>query len=103
MPNCPRCHQPVPTQAVTCPHCREILKAYGHPGIPLHRATGDEYLCTSCTYHTDDTCNYPQRPFARECTLYDNNLEPEPQVSIPPNSNPSLCQLFESILRSFWN
>ncbi len=48
------------------------LKAYGHPGIPLHRASGKEYLCDICTYHDDDTCNFPQRPYAKECTLYQN-------------------------------
>ncbi len=48
------------------------LKAYGHPGIPLHRATGEEYLCQSCTYHADDSCTFPQRPYAKECTLYQN-------------------------------
>jgi transposase-like protein len=62
----------VNSQAVTCPHCGTELKAYGHPGIPLHRATGKEYLCDSCTYHADDTCNFPQRPFAKECILYEN-------------------------------
>jgi hypothetical protein len=41
MPNCPRCHQSINPQAVTCPYCRTPLKAYGHPGIPLHRATGE--------------------------------------------------------------
>ncbi len=70
--SCPRCHQPVNHQAVTCPHCRTQLKAYGHPGIPLHRATDEEYLCDSCTYHSDDSCNFPQRPYAQECTLYEN-------------------------------
>lgn len=70
--SCPRCHQIVESQAITCPHCRATLKAYGHPGIPLHRATKDEYLCDSCTYHADDTCNFPQRPYAKECTLYEN-------------------------------
>ncbi|MBO3461909.1 zinc ribbon domain-containing protein [Aetokthonos hydrillicola Thurmond2011] len=69
---CPRCHQLVNAQAVTCPYCRTELKAFGHPGIPLHRAKGDEYLCDSCTYHLDDTCNFPQRPYAKECTLYQN-------------------------------
>ena len=69
---CPRCHQPVNRQAVTCPYCRTELKAFGHPGIPLHRAQGDKYLCDSCTYHLDDTCNFPQRPYAKECTLYQN-------------------------------
>ncbi len=69
---CPQCHQPVNSQAVTCPHCRTQLKAYGHPGIPLHRASKEEYLCDSCTYHADDTCNFPQRPHAKVCTLYEN-------------------------------
>ncbi|KYC39361.1 hypothetical protein WA1_32015 [Scytonema hofmannii PCC 7110] len=69
---CPRCHQPVNSQAVTCPHCRIELKAYGHPGIPLHRATGEKYLCDTCTYHVDESCTYPQRPHAKECILYQN-------------------------------
>lgn len=70
MSNCPRCHQSIDTQAVTCPYCRLPLKAYGHPGIPLHRATGYAPLCESCTYDADDSCTLPQRPHARECTLY---------------------------------
>ncbi len=70
MPDCPRCRQPVDTQAVTCPHCHLVLKAYGHPGIPLHRATDGQYLCQTCTYDSDDSCTYPQRPFAIECMLY---------------------------------
>jgi hypothetical protein len=69
---CPQCHQPVNSQAVSCPYCRITLKAFGHPGIPLHRAVGEEYLCDTCTYHADDSCNFPQRPYARECTLYQN-------------------------------
>ncbi|BAY48167.1 hypothetical protein SAMD00079811_57870 [Scytonema sp. HK-05] len=77
---CPRCHQPVNSQAVTCPHCGNQLKAYGHPGIPLHRATGKEYLCDSCTYHADDTCNFPQRPFAKECILYENIEESKQEL-----------------------
>ncbi len=67
---CPRCHQPVNSQAVNCPSCGTTLKAFGHPGIPLHRATSNNYLCDNCTYHADDTCNFPQRPYAKECTLY---------------------------------
>lgn len=77
---CPRCHQPVNPQAVTCPHCRTELKAYGHPGIPLHRASGEGYLCDSCTYHADDTCNFPQRPYAKECILYQNLEESKLQI-----------------------
>jgi hypothetical protein len=76
MLNCPRCHQSINSKAVTCPHCGTVLKAYGHPGITLHRATGDKPLCESCTYHTDDTCTFPQRPYAKECTLYDDINQP---------------------------
>jgi C4-type Zn-finger protein len=78
--SCRRCHQLVDSQAVTCPHCRTTLKAFGHPGIPLHRATGKEYLCDSCTYHADDSCNFPQRPYAKECTLYQNIEESKLQL-----------------------
>ncbi len=72
MPNCPRCHQSINSNAIACPHCGMTFKAYGHPGITLHRTMGEEYLCDSCTYHTDDSCNFPQRPHAKECTLYDD-------------------------------
>lgn len=90
MPNCPRCQQPVKPQAITCPYCRETLKAHGHPGIPLHRATGEDYLCDSCTYHADDTCNFPQRPFAKQCTLYHDRFQPEPEIKKQPNTSQSL-------------
>ncbi|MBW4478243.1 MAG: zinc ribbon domain-containing protein [Tolypothrix brevis GSE-NOS-MK-07-07A] len=78
--SCPHCHQLVDSLTVNCPHCRTTLKAFGHPGIPLHRATGKEYLCDSCTYHTDDSCNFPQRPYAKECTLYQNIEESKLQL-----------------------
>lgn len=81
MSNCPRCHQLVDSQAIACPHCKYQLKAFGHPGIPLYRSTGEEYLCSSCLYHEDDTCNFPQRPLAKECTLYHNRSEP----LVPPS------------------
>ena len=77
MPNCPRCQQPVSVDAVTCSYCQEVLKAYGHPGIPLHKAIGNEPLCKSCTYDADDSCTLPKRPEAKECTLYDNRFKPE--------------------------
>ncbi|MCM0594333.1 MAG: zinc ribbon domain-containing protein [Gloeotrichia echinulata IR180] len=82
--SCPRCHQLVDNQAITCPYCRITLKAYGHPGIPLHRATGKSYLCDSCTYHADDTCNFPQRPHAKDCTLYQNIAESKLQSEKQP-------------------
>ena len=75
MSHCPRCHQLIDSQALSCPHCQAQLKAFGHPGIPLYRSTGKEYLCETCLYHEDDTCNFPQRPLAQECTLYQNRSE----------------------------
>lgn len=57
-----------------------VLKAYGHPGITLHRATGETPLCQSCTYHADDTCTFPQRPYALECTLYDDISQPKSET-----------------------
>ncbi|MEP0872190.1 zinc ribbon domain-containing protein [Trichocoleus desertorum AS-A10] len=75
MPECPRCHQTVSSQAITCPECHLALKAHGHPGIPLYRADEATYLCDTCTYHDDDTCNFPQRPYAKECTLYQDRAQ----------------------------
>ncbi|WP_013323278.1 hypothetical protein [Gloeothece verrucosa] len=76
MATCPRCHQLVDKQAVRCPYCQNELKAFGHPGIPLYQAAKDSYLCESCLYHEDDSCNFPQRPYAQTCTLYQNKNEP---------------------------
>jgi hypothetical protein len=84
MSTCPRCRQSIDTQAIKCPHCGNILKAYGHPGMTLHQATNDAYLCESCTYHEDDTCTFPQRPFAQSCILYQDKLQkPEPPITLP--------------------
>lgn len=76
MSKCPRCDQLIDSQAIACPHCKYELKAFGHPGIPLHRAAEDVSLCSSCLYHEDDTCNFPQRPYAKECTLYHDRSQP---------------------------
>ena len=70
MPACPRCHRSIKTTALTCPHCRMALKAYGHPGMTLHRATQGEPLCQTCAYHADDSCTFPKRPNAMDCLLY---------------------------------
>lgn len=86
MPQCPRCRQSVLAQAIACPHCHTQLKAYGHPGITLHRATEEGYLCTTCVYHTDDTCTFPQRPYATECTLYSPPQDASSAPS-PPRRN----------------
>ncbi|MCW6037325.1 hypothetical protein K4A83_13740 [Spirulina subsalsa FACHB-351] len=75
MSHCPRCEKLIPPQAVQCPHCQMVLKGHGHPGIPLHQATGEAFLCETCLYHLDDSCNYPQRPYAKTCTLYCNSTD----------------------------
>jgi hypothetical protein len=74
MITCPRCQQKIDSQALQCPYCSNILKAYGHPGMTLHQAVvKGEFLCQTCLYHIDDSCNFPQRPYATSCTLYRNN------------------------------
>lgn len=87
MSDCPTCHQPVPTQAIVCPHCQTTLKAFGHPGIPLYRPATDAYLCQSCVYEADDTCTFPQRPYARECTLYVS--QPQQQAWLESDRRPA--------------
>lgn len=76
MLNCPRCHQTIDSQAIACPYCQVDLKAFGHPGIPLYQAEQDEYLCNNCLYNLDDSCNFPRRPYARDCTLFHEQYEP---------------------------
>ncbi len=95
---CPRCYQKVNSQAITCPYCRTELKAYGHPGVTLHRAPLGSYLCDSCTYHADDTCNFPQRPHAQECTLYQNLVERNLELQQLRRS-PSLSAKWKNWLR----
>jgi hypothetical protein len=82
MPNCTRCQRPVKTDALVCPHCQAPLKAFGHPGIPLHRAAAGTSLCATCTYHADNSCDYPQRPNARECTMYRDKNQPIPAPGV---------------------
>lgn len=97
MPECPRCKQFVKSDAIVCNYCRTELKAFGHPGIPLYRAEKGEYLCQTCVYHEDDTCNYPQRPYAQTCTMYKDLSEPV-EVEISKNNSPSALQ---GLLRFF--
>ena len=73
---CPKCDRPVASQTVKCPHCGNSLKAFGHPGIPLYQAEKGTYLCDRCYYHHDDTCNYPQRPYAKTCTMFHDASQP---------------------------
>lgn len=77
MLECPNCHKSIESEAIACPFCHTELTAYGHPGIPLYRSSGTEFLCSTCTYHADDSCDFPQRPHAKTCTLYHNQSEPK--------------------------
>jgi Double zinc ribbon len=52
MSSCPRCQKPIDAQAISCPHCNLALKAFGHPGIPLHQSGDGMSLCDRCTYAT---------------------------------------------------
>jgi hypothetical protein len=70
MPSCPQCQKPIDAQALSCPYCNNPLKAFGHPGMPLYQSSDGTSLCDRCTYHLDDTCNFPQRPHAKSCTLF---------------------------------
>ena len=70
MPVCPRCDRPIAPTALNCPHCNLALNAHGHPGMPLYRAEDDTPLCATCIYDADDSCNFPKRPNAMTCTLY---------------------------------
>lgn len=76
MLHCPHCGQKISTEMVSCASCGKPLKAFGHPGIPLHYAKDTEYLCDRCLYHQDDTCTFPQRPYAKSCTLYHDLSQP---------------------------
>lgn len=89
MPSCPRCHQPVDTQAIECPTCQMTLKAFGHPGIPIYRAEPGEYLCSTCIYDQDDSCTFPQRPQATECTLYVTEAQAARFQATPPAYRPT--------------
>ncbi|MBD2295471.1 zinc ribbon domain-containing protein [Anabaena sphaerica FACHB-251] len=84
--SCPRCHTLIDSQAITCPYCRITLKAYGHPGIPLHRSAGNDYLCETCVYHQDNSCNFPQHPHAQDCTLYQNLEESKVKLEYYTNN-----------------
>jgi C4-type Zn-finger protein len=76
MIKCPRCEELVNGQVINCPYCGNELKAFGHPGIPLHQTTDKSFLCDRCIYHHDDTCNFPQRPYAKTCTLFHDRSIP---------------------------
>ena len=75
---CPRCRKDVSVKAIVCPHCRTPLKAHGHEGIPLYQAETGTFLCDTCIYDSDDSCNYPQRPVAKDCIMYVDSRKPKP-------------------------
>ena len=84
MSSCPQCRKPVDAQALNCPYCDNPLKAFGHPGMPLYQSSDGTSLCDCCTYHLDDTCNFPQRPQATSCTLFHDASTPLVEVKDLP-------------------
>ncbi|MEB3293356.1 MAG: zinc ribbon domain-containing protein, partial [Synechococcales bacterium] len=89
MRNCPKCHHSVKPNAVVCPNCHTQLKAFGHPGMDLHHVKqGQKSLCLTCTYHADDSCNYPKRPHAQECTLYQEQNPSQDKPDRPSKPSP---------------
>ncbi|MEM9149207.1 MAG: zinc ribbon domain-containing protein [Cyanobacteria bacterium P01_F01_bin.3] len=88
MPACPRCDRNIPSTTIICPHCQLTLKAHGHPGMSLHRTKDNRILCDTCAYHADDSCNFPKRPSATSCTLYQAlnapaNIYERPVYTVP--------------------
>lgn len=99
MPLCPRCENQVKPTDLVCGRCRLQLKAHGHPSIELHQTTSGEVLCKTCAYDADDTCTFPQRPYATTCTLY-QSLEAEAErekgtVRSPKSPPPSLSLIWQ--------
>ncbi len=86
MAKCPKCNRNIQLEALECPYCKNQLKAFGHPGIPVYQASDDAWLCDRCYYHEDDSCNYPQRPYAKSCTMFHD--KEKPLVEEPVNPSP---------------
>ncbi|NER85148.1 MAG: zinc ribbon domain-containing protein [Leptolyngbya sp. SIO1D8] len=94
MPICSRCKNQVKVTDLTCGYCGLQLKAHGHPSIELHQTLSEEVLCKSCAYHADDSCTFPQRPYAKACTLYQSIAAETEQITYQPRS-PSLQTLWQ--------
>ena len=86
MAKCPRCDRSVNRDALECPYCKNPLKAFGHPGIPVYQATDDNFLCDHCIYDADDSCNYPKRPYAKSCTMFHDKEKPLVEESMTSSS-----------------
>ncbi|MEB3274433.1 MAG: hypothetical protein ACO4AI_05725 [Prochlorothrix sp.] len=90
---CSRCQRPLQPQATTCPHCGLVLSAYGHPGLTIQRSEDGTPLCDSCVYHWDDSCTFPNRPTALDCTLYRDRSQPEPEPLVLGQSRSPLTRV----------
>jgi len=96
MPLCPRCENQVKPTDLVCNRCRLQLKAHGHPSIELHQTKSGDVLCKTCAYDADDTCTFPQRPYATTCTLYQSieaEAEREQEALRSPQSPPPSLSL----------
>ena len=99
MAKCPRCDRSVNREAIECPYCKNLLKAFGHPGIPVYQATDGNSLCDHCIYHEDDSCNYPQRPYAKSCTMFHDKEKPLVEESMNSSSRGSIAAIKLSFRR----
>ena len=93
MAKCSRCNRSIKPEALECPYCKNPLKAFGHPGIPVYQATKDSFLCDHCLYDQDDSCNYPQRPYAKSCTMFHDKEKPLVEEPINSSSRGSITTL----------
>ncbi|MGL5077193.1 MAG: zinc ribbon domain-containing protein, partial [Waterburya sp.] len=42
--------------------------------------------CDRCIYDQDDSCNFPQRPYAKSCTLFHDAAKPLIPDQVTPTS-----------------
>lgn len=91
MPLCPRCENQVKPTDLVCGRCGLQLKAHGHPSIELHQTTTGEVLCLTCAYHADDSCTFPQRPYAKTCTLYQSTTAELARAQAEPPRSPTVA------------
>lgn len=66
--------------------------------MTLHRAVGDGFLCETCAYQADDSCNFAKRPYAKDCTLYRDRNQ---IASLPKPGYPTRFKVQTWLKRNF--
>ncbi len=62
MTSCPHCHKLIEQNVIQCPYCKQTLKAFGHPGIPLHQAPKDQFSVGNAPIITMTLAPIPSDP-----------------------------------------